>query len=119
MPPTDATMPPGDAMPPGPSMPPGGPAMPPGAPGADVMITIPKGAFDAMHQIVMQLASGLDQLAQGISQQEAGAPPGGEGMPPDMGGMGGMEGEMPPGEPLPEDEEFLRSMMEEGNAKTR
>jgi len=97
----------------------GEPSMPPGGPGGDVMISLPKAAFDTMHQIVMQLASGLDQLAQGVNQQAAGGPPPGGEMPPDMGGMGGMEGEMPPGEPVPEDEEFLRSMMEEGNAKTR
>ena len=100
-------------------MPPGGPG---GPGGGDVMISLPKAAFDTMHQIVMQLASGLDQLANDINQQAAGAASGGGDMPPDMGGD--MGGDMPPGGSAPggtdpKDEEFLRSMMEEGNSKSR
>ena len=94
-------------------MPPGGP----GGPGGDVMLSIPKADFDMLHQIVMQLASGLDQLAKDVSQQAAGSPPGGGEMPSGMGGD--MGGDMPPGGAAPADEEFLRSMMEEGNSKSR
>jgi len=121
---TDKTMPPNDpnSMP-SPSY--GGGGMPPSAPadpmggGSDVEIRLPKSAFDAMHQIIMQLAAGMDELAQGIGQQ-------GGGMPPEMGGMPTEMGAgMPPkGGPAvgaggsPEDEEFLKSLMAEGNGKT-
>lgn len=98
-------------------MPPGEPGGPGGPGGGDVMISLPKAAFDTLHQIVMQLASGLDQLAKEVNQQAAGAPPGGGEIPPDMGGE--MGGEMPSGGTAPEDEEFLKSMMEEGNSKSR
>lgn len=118
----DKTMPPNDPMEGSPAMPgemgataPMGNMAPPA--GGDVMINLPKVAFDAMHQIVMQLASGLDQLAKEVNQQAAGSPPGGGEMPPDMGGD--MGGNMPLGGAAPEDEEFLRSMMEEGNSKSR
>jgi len=115
---TDKTMPPNDpSSMPSPSYGGGEPSMPPGGPGGDVMINLPKAAFDTMHQIVMQLASGLDQLAKEVNQQAAGAPPGGGEMPPNMGGD--MAGDMPPGGADPKDEEFLRSMMEEGNSKSR
>lgn len=89
--------------------------MPPGGSGGDVMINLPKAAFDTMHQIVMQLASGLDQLAKEVNQQAAGAPPEGGEIPSDMGGSS----KMPPRGAAPEDEEFLRSIMEEGNSKSR
>jgi hypothetical protein len=88
----------------------------PGA-GGDVMMSVPKAAFDAIHQVVMELSKSLDELAGGINQQAA------QSDAAMGGGMGaGME-EMPEGEGLegasPEDEEFLKGMMEEGNAKTR
>jgi len=116
---TDKTMPPGDPASMSPSSPVGAPPAGPGGPGGDVMISLPKAAFDAMHQIVMQLSSGLDQLAKDVNKQAAG----GAGMPPmeeEMGEPGGMS-EKPAGGAgsSPEDEEFLRSMMEEGNSKTR
>ncbi len=82
---------------------------PPAAPegdGGSVMVTIPEPAFKAMHQIVMQLASGLDELAKGVAQQAAGqaAPV--------------AEAEVV-AEGAPSDEEFLSSMAEEGSARSR
>jgi len=108
MPPAGPSMPP--EMPPGMGMP---PEMPPGGGAGEVMMSIPKSAFDQLHQIVMQLATGLDELSNGINQQAAGA-----GGPPPMPG-GEMEDEMEMEGASPEDEEFLRSLMSEGNAKTR
>ena len=85
--------------------------MPP-AQGGDVMISMPKAAFDAMQQIVQSLAQGLAQLQRDVEGQAKGMP-----------SQGAMEAKkeasMPGGAPAPEDEEFLKSMMEEGNAKTR
>lgn len=112
MPPPMPPMPPEMSadMPPG--MPPGaGPNMPPGGDG-EVMMSIPRSAFEQLHQIVKQLATGLDELAAGMGIDGAGAPPAGPSMPPEM-GEEGMEGASE------EDEEFLRSLMEEGNAKAR
>jgi hypothetical protein len=80
------------------------------------MMSIPKSAFDQLHQVVMELASSLDELSKGIDAQAAGAGPGGPPMMP------GEEMEMEDDEmegASPEDEEFLRSLMAEGNAKTR
>lgn len=85
--------------------------MPP-AQGGDVMISMPKSAFDAMQQIVQSLAQGLAQLQQDVEGQAKGASP-----------EGAMEAQkeagMPGGAPAAEDEEFLKGMMEEGNAKTK
>lgn len=113
----DKTMPPNDPMEGSPTMPgemgataPMGDMAP--SNGGDVMISMPKGAFDAMHQIVMQLSQGLDELAKGVNAQAKGGSP-----------EGAMEAEKeaasPRGAASSEDEEFLKSMMEEGNAKTR
>ena len=74
-----------------------------------VMISMPKAAFDAMHALVAQLATGLDQLKQGVDKQAAGA-----GAPPS---------EMPPQAPAggaqggANDEDFLNSMAQEGSQK--
>lgn len=114
----DKTMPPNDPMEGSPAMPgemgataPMKDMAPPA--GGDVMISMPKGAFDAMHQIVVQLSQGLDELAKTVNAQA-----GGGGSP-----EGAMEAEKeaaaPGGAPSSEDEEFLKGMMEEGNAKTR
>lgn len=113
----DKTMPPNDPMEGSPAMPgemgataPIGDMAPPA--GGDVMISMPKGAFDAMHQIVMQLSQGLDELAKTVNAQAGGGSP-----------AGAMEVEKeaatPGGASTSEDEEFLKGMMEEGNAKTR
>ena len=81
------------------------------------MMSVPKDAFDAIHMVIMQLAKSLDELSQGVNQQAAESDAG------MAAGMGGGMGEMPEDAGLegadPEDEEFLKSMMEEGNAKTR
>lgn len=79
------------------------------APGGDVMISMPKAAFDAMQQIVQSLAQGLQQLSQDVEGQAKG------GMMPPAPEME-MEAEE---EESNEDEEFLKSMMEEGNSKTK
>lgn len=86
--------------------------MPPPA-GGDVMISMPKAAFDAMQQIVMQLSQGLNELAKGVNAQAGAQPPSGE-MEYEEGEE---EGEEEGAEN--EDEAFLKGMMEEGNMKTR
>jgi len=109
----DKTMPPNDPMP----TPDNGMGAAPadnmapdaaGAPAGDgsVMISMPKVAFDAIHQLIVQLAQGVDSLAQGVNQQAAGAeaPTGPS---------------MPPSEPSASagDEEFLKGITEAGNAR--
>jgi hypothetical protein len=116
----DKTMPPNDPMEGAPAMPGemGATAPMPEAPaqGGDVMISMPKSAFDAMQQIVQSLAQGLQQLAQDIEGQAKG----GGGAPSPEGAMEAeKEAAAPGGAPKSEDEEFLKSMMEEGNAKTK
>jgi hypothetical protein len=77
------------------------------------MISMPKEAFDAIHQLISQLSSGFDNLAQSVGQQAGGAgmPPASPeaGMPPQApaGGMGGG------------DADFLNSIAQEGNARTK
>jgi hypothetical protein len=113
----DKTMPPNDPMEGAPTNPAemGATAPMPEAPaqGGDVMISMPKSAFDAMQQIVQSLAQGLAQLAKDVEGQAGGAPS----------PQGAVEAEkesgMPGGAPAAEDEEFLKGMMEEGNSKTR
>jgi hypothetical protein len=80
------------------------------AQGGDVMISMPKAAFDAMQQIVQSLAQGLQQLSQDVEGQAKGGM-----MPP----APEMEMEADEEEESDEDEEFLKSMMEEGNSKTK
>jgi len=109
----DKTMPPNDPMEGSPAMPgemgataPMGDMPPPQ--GGDVMISMPKSAFDQMQQIVQALAQGLNELAKSVNGQAQG---------------GEMEAQeeaaMPGGAPAAEDDEFLKGMMEEGNAKTK
>lgn len=86
-----------------------------GAPGGDVMVTVPKTAFDALIQVVDQLSSGLKQLSAGVEQQKAAS----EGGMEDMGEMGDMEGGMEPSGGASPDEEFLKSMVAENNARPR
>ena len=118
--PNDKTMPPSEQLDapssgtgPAPSadMAPSGTEMPPqGGGDGSVMVTMPKAAFDAMHALVAQLASGLDQLKQGVEQQAsgAGAPP--AEMPPQApeGGASGGAGS---------DDEFLKGLAQEGSQK--
>jgi len=85
-----------------------------GLPAGDgsVMISMPKAAFDAIHQLIVQLAQGVDNLAQGVNQQAAGA-----GEAP--------AGEMPPSAPeggraaggSPADEDFLKGIAEAGSMR--
>ena len=91
-------MPPDMGMPPGPEM------------GGDVMISVPKGAFDALIQVVDQLHSGLKELSAGFEQQKAEA----EGMEE------GMETGMEEGMGAPSaDDEFLASMVAESGGRPR
>jgi hypothetical protein len=92
MPPTDMPMPEAPAMP------------PPPQDGGSVMISMPREAFNAMREIVSQLAAGLDQLSQSVEQQ-SGSPQAAEAPVPSPA----------PGVPA-EDEEFLKSMAEEASA---
>jgi len=110
----DKTMPPNDPMP----APDAGMGAAPadkmapeaGSPAGDgsVMISMPKDAFDAIHQLIVQLAQGVDSLAQGVNQQAAGA------------GEAPM-GEMPPAGPemgagqSSADDEFLKGIAEAGS----
>lgn len=85
--------------------------------GGQVMLQVPKDVFMGIHQLVVQLAQGMDAVALGIEEQsaaEAGAmipemPP----MPPE----GGAEAPMPP--MSPEDEAFLAGMAEEAMVRGR
>jgi len=125
--PTDKTMPPGDAMESSPSMPgemggmpPEGAGMPAGQ--GDVMLSIPKAEFDMLHQIVMQLADGLNQLAQSVNAKGPQVQsPAEEATEMPMGEPAKVAAR--PGKPAPatsaDDEEFLKSLMAEGNSKSR
>jgi hypothetical protein len=69
-----------------------------------VMVAMPKDAFDAIHQLIVQLAQGVDSLAQGVNQQASGA------------------GEAPAApvaaeEPAVMDEEFLKGIAEAGSQR--
>lgn len=108
MPPSDPNpsmppsgMPPG--MPPGSGMPPSG-GMPLGGAGGDVMISMPKGVFDQLHELIRQLASGAEEVAAKVNAEASGA---GE-MPPEMGG-GAPKGGGPEGSPS--DADFLQEMV--------
>ena len=100
-----------------PAMPPE--AMMPPAPdgGGQVMMQVPKDVFMGIHQLVVQLAQGMDAVALGIEEQsaaEAGA------MMPEMPPMPPEGGEAAPMPPMsPEDEAFLAGMAEEGMVKGR
>jgi hypothetical protein len=84
------------------------------------MINIPKGAFDAMHRIVLQLAVGLNELKKNVDAQQSGGapmpPPGAGPVPPGA----GPEPSAPPapeGEGDASDEEFLKGLAEEGTKR--
>jgi hypothetical protein len=80
-----------------------------GAPAGDgsVMISMPKVAFDAIHQLIVQLASGVDSLAQNVNQQASGAaaPEAAPSMP------------SAPEAPAPADEDFLKGIAQEGSQR--
>ena len=103
----------------GPAMPPPpGAGGPPAGPEGNVMINIPKGAFDAMHRIVLQLAVGLNELKKNVDAQQSGG-----GMPPGAGPVPPGAGPEPSASPAPEgegdasDEEFLKGLAEEGTKR--
>jgi hypothetical protein len=73
-------------MAPMPPMPEGAPMPAAPADAGSVMVTIPKGAFMEIHNIVIQLAQALDALALEVEAASGGAGP----MAPEM------AGEMPP-----------------------
>ena len=93
MPPAEMTMPEAPVAPPMPQD------------GGSVMISMPRDAFNAMREIVSQLAMGLDQLAQSVEQQSTPT----EVQPP-------VAASAPAPAPPGEDEEFLKSMAEEASA---
>ena len=87
-------------------------AAPQGGSQDSVMISMPKMAFDTIHQLIQQLAQGVDSLAQSVNQQASGAPaapnaPAGEQAP--SGGSEGAAGDM----------DFLNNIASEGNQRTR
>lgn len=105
----DKMMPPNDAMP----MPDQGAGMVPSesmtppAPAQDgsVMITMPKVALDAVREIALQLASGLDALAKSVDQQAAAE---------SEAAAGEM---MPPESAATADEDFLAGITQEGSQR--
>jgi hypothetical protein len=110
----DKTMPPNDPMPAPDSGMGAAPAdkMAPeaAAPAGDgsVMVSMPKDAFDAIHQLIVQLAQGVDSLYQSVNQEAA------------MAGEAPME-EMPPAGPEmgagSPDDEFLKGIVEAGSQR--
>jgi len=98
---SDAPMPTGEMAP---------PQDPQGGQDGSVMISMPKIAFDAIHALVTQLASGIDQLKQGVDQQVSGSGAPSEEMPP-AGPTGGQES------PSGSDEDFLKGLAQEGSKK--
>lgn len=89
-----------------PEAPAGMPAPGGAASGGNVTISMPKAEFDAMHAIVMQLATALNQLKSNVDQPAGGPVPVGMASEPKP-----MEG----GEPS--DEDFLKGLAEEGNKR--
>jgi hypothetical protein len=84
--------------------------MPPtdiGAPtdGGSVMVQLPKEAFDAIHQLVIQLAGALDQAAGKVNQEAAAS----EGVP----AQEEMGAEMPPTDMASADEQDLANFAQE------
>jgi len=81
----------------------------PAGDGGSVMISMPKVAFDAIHQLVTQLSQGLDQLKQGVdTQAQGGAPaPAAPAAP---------AASAPTSEPE-NDEDFLKGLAQEGNKR--
>jgi len=95
------------------------PQAPHGGQDGSVMLSIPKVAFDALHQIIMQLAQGFDQLKQGVENQAQGgagnAPMPPEGEMSEQGMQGGMGGSSAP--QSGSDEDFLNEMAKQGSQR--
>ena len=78
----------------------------------NVMLTVPKAAFDAVHALVLELATGLDQLKKNVDGQA------GAGQPQ----MGAVAPESPETAPVEvtdgqSDDDFLKGLAEEGNKR--
>jgi hypothetical protein len=102
--PTEAPTPTPDAMP-------SDMAAPDMAPptGGQVMVQMPADAFDAIHTLVTQLASGLDSLKAEVEKQKGGAPA------PEAAPASPAE---QAGAPTSADEEeFLKSIAEQGSMR--
>jgi hypothetical protein len=101
MPPNDAMPMPEDAgMAPSESM-----AAPAPSQEGSVMVTMPKVALDAIRELVIQLASGIDSLAQSVDQQAAAE---------SEAAAGEM---MPPESAATADEDFLAGITQEGSQR--
>ena len=84
------------------------PAPEAGGQDGSVMVNMPKAAFDAIHQLVTQLAQGLDQLKQGVeAQARGGSAPSPEAAP----------AQAPEASGGPSDDDFLKGIAEEGNKR--
>lgn len=101
MPPTEAPTPTTEAMP-------GEMAAPTTdtTAGGQVMVQMPSGAFDSIYTLVTQLASGLESLKAEVEAQKTGST-----------GAGKMTGAVPSEESLAGDEEFLKSIAEQGSMR--
>jgi hypothetical protein len=78
--------------------------------GGSVMVSMPEDAFNAIRELINQLAMGVDALAESVGQQKsAGEAPTGE-MPP-AGPEGGAAGV------TPADEDFLKGIAEAGSMR--
>ena len=104
----DKTMPPTEAPTPTPEAMPGEMAAPTpdmAAPaGGKVMVQMPSDDFDSIYMLVTQLASGLETLKSEVDAQKSGsAAPAGEAMAPEA--------------PASADEEFLKSLAQEGSMR--
>jgi hypothetical protein len=80
-------------------------AMPAGGGGDGVMISMPKAVFNELHNIVMQLAAGVDELAKRVAGSSPAMPqePADQAAGEDMSAEGGSS-----------DEDFLREMAAQG-----
>jgi hypothetical protein len=75
-----------------------------------VMISMPEDAFNAIRELINQLAMGVDALAESVGQQKsAGEAPAGE--MPSAGPTGGTAGG------TPADEDFLKGIAEAGSMR--
>jgi hypothetical protein len=102
----DKTMPPTEAPTPTPEAMPGEMAAPTpdmAAPaGGKVMVQMPSDDFDSIYMLVTQLASGLETLKSEVDAQKSGS---------------ATPVEMAPEAPASADEEFLKSLAQEGSMR--
>ena len=105
----DKTMPPTEAPTPTPDTMPVDVAAPDmAAPaGGKVMVEMPSDAFDSIYELVTQLASGLDALKADVEAQKQGS----------VGGEPAPAQSAAPAAASPSDEEFLKSLAQEGSMR--